>query len=339
MVHRGSCFLCPHHIHGKLPRNVVVHDLPPNSNSSPPNTNYIFNYLIFSMHQIFFFWETSTLSSGGAEWESEIDFVSRILIFMRFLGKPARFTNHMTISLVSAKSELQCGPGLSELSQLPIALSKCIPPFYHHSSLSWTHQTLCLPRFSLEYIRHGDHLIFQFFKSGLKTKSCNSSWDVLCQRGALCSSITTTTIILVGLDNKLINHSPWIFVKDYEKSGARMPLCMWISKLWDCSSSVPHSYVQWVCCLPPLPQIPFYSGHTSILQLVNKEDYGFKSMFPWKQPIINAIWRGGMQLPKLSGKKWSELAALWKPLLTVFASFPSRWPTSFYLSKHLAPIC
>lgn len=92
-------------------------------------------------------------------------------------------------------------------------------------------------------------------------------------------------------------------------------------------------------CLPPLPQIPLCSGRTSILKLVSKEDYGFKSTFPWKQPIINAIWRGGMQLPKLSGKKWSDLATLSKPLLTVFASFPSCWPASFDPSEHLAPIC
>lgn len=150
--------------HGKVPRNVVVHDLPPNSNSNPPNTNYIFNYLIFSMHQIFFFWETSTLSSGGAEWESEIDFVSRILIFMRFLGKPARFTKLVTFSLVSANSEFQCGPGLSKLSQLPITLSNAV----HHSTtftvFPGTYQTYkCLSKFSFEYIRHEEHLIFQLF--------------------------------------------------------------------------------------------------------------------------------------------------------------------------------
>jgi hypothetical protein len=37
------------------------------------------------------------------------------------------------------------------------------------------------------------------------------------------------------------------------------------------------------------PLISFCLGHISILKLVNKEDYGFKSMFPWKQPIISAI--------------------------------------------------
>lgn len=137
MVHRWSCFLYPHHIHRKLPRNLVVHDLPPNSNSSPPNTNYIFNYLIFSRHQIvFFLGNLYTLQWWGwvgiKNW-----FVSRVLIFMRFLGKPARFTKLVTFSLVSANSEFQCGPGLSKLSHLPIALSKCIPPFYHHCSLSW----------------------------------------------------------------------------------------------------------------------------------------------------------------------------------------------------------
>lgn len=91
-------------------------------------------------------------------------FCNRILIFMRFLGKPARFTKLVTFSLVSANSEFQCGPGLSKLSQLPIALSNAV----HHSTtitvFPGTYQTYkCLSKFSFEYISHEEHLIFQFF--------------------------------------------------------------------------------------------------------------------------------------------------------------------------------
>lgn len=84
---------------------------------------------------------------------------------MIFIGKPARFTKLVTFSLVSANSEFQCGPGLSKLGQLPIALSNVV----HHSTtiavFPGTYQTYkCLSKFSFEYVRHEEHLIYFFYQ-------------------------------------------------------------------------------------------------------------------------------------------------------------------------------